>query len=271
MTKETIPEGKPRVLRVFIIAFSGAMVAIMLAAAVQLIILPNRDQSKSQQKLEALKNTVGPAQPYNKTLIDFKGETVEGTNIEQRALSDGKEATTPARFIFTNGKKNVNKPIKVEVFLDFSSQRSRDLLLMNRNNLTAMVENGTIELEVYPVVTENPFSFYAPEALAESIYTTPDRAWSFMFELMRLSATVDTNSKETATYIEETSKSIGIKDVNSESIKNGTFASWLLTPQTDPRVGSGLILPAIFKNGVEIDTTVVSVNDPEVFRKEIHK
>jgi hypothetical protein len=252
------------------LAILGIIGAILLAFFMQFVVTPWITARNEVSTLNNIAITNGPITPLNITLVTFQGQKIANANTSQKALAVGSVVATPAGFIFSNGKEG-NRHV-VDVFLDFSSQHSRDFLLMNRNNLEALITNGLIELRLHPVPTGNALSMYSAEAIAEAFVTTPDKAWDFNLELTRLAATVDTNKAEDiVALIEETAKEINVTGIDAASIQNGTFSSWIISVGDDTRLQKAFTPPLIYIDGKILDVSTVNVNNPDDFRKAVLK
>lgn len=245
----------------------GIVLTLGLAVGYHFVINPMIQQANLKKDLNQNK-AYASVQAINTEAIEYKGEIIEGTNPEQKALAINGSATTPASFIFSNGK-NTDKII-LEVYVDFASQRSRDFLSMNRSNLNSLIELGKLEVRIIPVPTGNSFNLYMTEAIAESMHLSSANSWKFMFELVRLSAAVDTeNIDDSIGMIVDTANTVGVKGITADGIKNGTFASWIINNSNDERLASGGYPPIIIVDGRVIDINEVNVNDPNVFRNEV--
>lgn len=253
----------------FKIVSLAVVIGLVLAVGTNFLILPRVAGNREKNNLLSVEQSNGPVTAYNKDVATFKGQKIPHANVRQKGLAHGSRVTTPPAFIFTNGKDSSNRKI-LDVYADFSNQMSRDSLLMNRNSLMGMIENGTIELRVHFVPSGKTVGMYSSEALAEAFYTSPDKAWGFMFELLRMSATVDTDkAKDITKMIVDTAKESKVKGVDKESIENGTFASWLISVGDDEKLKSGFTYPLIFINGNHVDTESVNVNNAESFRRVV--
>lgn len=249
----------------------GVVGAILLALLVHFGLTPLLANQSAQEALDSSKNASGPVTPVNTAMVTFQGQKVQNANVQQKGLGGGEQVTTPAAFIFSNGKASKGRRV-VDVYLDFSNQRSRDFLLLNQNNLRGLIESGSAELRLHPVPTGNAFTMYSSEALAESFVTSPDASWAFLFQLMRLSATLKTDSSdEVVNAIVDTAKAEGVKDVDAASIKNGTFASWILSVGNDPHLKAGYYPPLIYVNDKLLDGNSLNLNDADTLRREIMK
>lgn len=258
-------------LRPLPVLIVGVVLAVALAFLVQFVITPSLTNRDAQNVLDGLKNSHGAITAVNTDMVTFQGQKIENANVKQKALAVGEVVTTPAGFVFGNGKSMPNAKV-VEVYLDFSNQRSRDFLLMNQNSLRGMVENGTVILKVHPVPNGNAFTMYSAEAVAESFVTSPELSWDYMMELMRLAAVVKTDSADDVVgEISKTAKELGVPDVDANSIKNGTFASWIVSVGNDPRLKTGYYPPLVYVNGQILDGNRVNLNDAGALRREVLK
>ena len=248
----------------------GVISAIVLALLVQFVLTPAWNNVTAQKELDNVKSESGPITAVNTQMATFQGQKLPSANTSQKALASGSVVTEPAGFIFANGKSNPNARV-VDIYLDFGSQRSRDLVLLNQNNLRGMIEGGTVVLRVHPVPNGNVFTMYSSEALAESFTTTPKKSWDFFLELMRMSASLKpTDSGEVSKEIAKTAKALNIKGVDEKSIENGTFASWIISVGDDPKLKTGYYPPLIYVNGDLLDSKL-NLNDADTLRREILK
>lgn len=245
----------------------GAVALSIVAALVfALMVSPWLSNREAGEHLKTITSSRGSIAPVNTNLTTFTGTKIENVNVDQKALATTKDAASaPQGFLFSNGRGNAEKT--VDVFVDFSNGRSRDFLIMNRANLQGMVEGGVINLRVIPVPTGNAYNVYSAEAIAESAYTSPEKTWDFMHELLRLGATVDTDkSKDILNMVVDTAKKYGVKDVDAASIKNGTFASWIVSASRDPRLKVGFYPPVVYVNDTLINPDKVNLNNPDDLR-----
>lgn len=222
------------------------------------------------RQLNNVRKTYGKITPVNTLAQVFDGQMLENVNIDQKSLVGGANntASESAVFIFSNGKNSPKRSL--DVFIDFDSQRSRDFMLINQSSLKSMIENGLIELRVHPVSSGSALSIYSPEALAESFLTSPEKSWNFMLSLLKLSAEVQADGDiDILPAIEEKIKESGVTDISAESIKNGTFSSWIIAVGDDPRLDTGYYPPIIYINETIVDPDVVDFNDTDSLRRYI--
>lgn len=249
----------------------GALLAALLGAFLMVFVVePQIKKMQAQDSIVHLEDQRGPLQARPNNLALFPGEVLEGTNPEQKALADASgQVVTPPAFTFTNEKESEGKK-QVEVYLDFSSQRSRDFLLMNASSLQGMIEGGLIDLIIHPVVTSHPFSLHAAEGVAESFYSNEAKAWPYLLELMRASAALaGDESQDFAKVTAEVARKLEVASVDEASIRNGTFTTWLLTGTQVERLQGEVFLPLVFVEGKPLEAS--NLNDPQVLRNEVMK
>lgn len=270
--EETEPKPVMNRKTFFAILGVGTVLAAGAAAGITFGIEPHLQKSAAMTTLEELARNHGPITAYNSSTVPFKGEGAapSTTNSNQLSLSVGSTATNPASFIFTNGK-SVPSNI-VDVYLDFGSQRSRDFIVLNGDTLRNLVESGEIQLRIHPVPTDSKFSVYSAEALAEVFEKSPDRAWSYLIELTKISAVLNesptgTQEDEVLSAIVGSTAKVGINGVSVNTVKSGAFASWILTVADDTKVQNKFGLPAIYSNDVLIDQDSVDINNSDVLIK----
>jgi hypothetical protein len=277
VTLTSSPSGPKRMSRRSIIATTGIGVILAAGAAFGYVfaIDPMIQKSEATKELSEAFERKGPITAVNTEAILFVGEG-DAPNSElsksQKALSSNGIATSPAAFTFSNGKDLKDKK-SLDIFLDFSSQRSRDFFVINQAIIRNMVESGQIDLNIHPVPTGSAFSVYAPQSLAETFVSYPEKSWSAFIELMKLSATLDekglTETDAVLKEIEKSNKNQGFSSITGETIISGTFASWILTVSDDPRLYNGSGLPSLYLNGGIIDDSVVEINNSTTLKNYI--
>lgn len=251
-----------------ILGLIGVSSALILALLTHFFLLPILQVEKAREELNGISRSYGVIRPFNTDLMLFEGKKMENVNFEQKGLSKNGIMTTPPAFIFTNGKDYAKK--KFEVYIDFSEQRSRDFILLNQNVIKKLVESGTMDLHIHAVPTGKPYSMYAAETLAETFYTSPDKAWEALIELLKLSAVIETeNIADPVESILEKIERIGVTGVDEESIRNGTFASWIVSISDDERLVRGVSFPLIYLNNNVVDHSLVDINNPDAIQKFI--
>lgn len=225
---------------------------------------------KAQSVLNSIGLNSGTITPVNVQITTFKGQTISNANVDQKALTGG-TSNESAVFIFNNGK-SVEGRKTLDIYIDFSSQTSRDFILLNQSSLKGMVESGQVELRIHPVPSGSAFSMYAPEALAESFVTKPKASWNFMLDLLKLSAVLDTNQNDDILEsIVKTASDNGLTDIDSASISNGTFASWILAVGDDKNLTTGYYPPIVYVNGSEISPDTINFNNTDAFKRAVLK
>jgi hypothetical protein len=256
------------------ILVAGTLVAGAAAAGYTFGIEPLFEKKAAEKTLEDVVANHGAIRGYNTSSVEFKGEgpAPATSTSNQKSLSVGSTATNPAAFVFTNGKSTSGTP--VDVYLDFSAQRSRDFIVLNNAALRNLVESGEIQLRIHPVPTNSKFSVYSAEAFAEVFEKSPDRAWSYLLELMKASVVLDqsptgTQEDEVLSAVVGSAAKVGINGVTSFTVKSGAFASWILTVADDPKVQNQFGLPAIYKNDELVDQDSVDINNPDTLTKHL--
>lgn len=270
--EETAPKSVMSRKALLGILAAGVVLAFGAAAGVALGVEPAIAKSDAEKTLSEIARNHGPITGYNTSSVEFKGEgnAPSTSTSNQLSLSVGDTATTPASFVFTNGK-SVSGNV-VDVYLDFSSQRSRDFIVLNSDTLRGLVESGDIQLRIHPVPTESKFSVYSAEALAEVFEKSPNRAWSYLIELMKASVILDQSptgnqEDEVLSAVVGSAAKIGVNGVTSATVKSGAFASWILTVADDPKVQNQFGLPAIYKNDTLVDQDSVDINKSDALSK----
>jgi hypothetical protein len=256
----------------FGILVAGSIFAAGAAAGYTFGIEPHLQKTTAEKTLSELARDHGPITAHNSSSVEFKGEgpAPATSTSNQKSLSVGSEATNPAAFVFTNGKSTAGTP--VDVYLDFSSQRSRDFIVLNGDTLQNLVESGDIQLRIHPVPTSNKFSVYSTEALAEVFEKSPERAWNYLIELMKVSAILDQSSNgdqedTVLSAVVGSANKIGVNGITAATVKSGAFASWILTVADDSKVQNRFGLPAIYRDGSLVDQDSVDINRPDVLSK----
>lgn len=208
----------------------------------------------------------GPITVVNTDLHAFRGEGLEGVNVEQKALG-GDEPTSPPAIIFSNGKEGEAKK-KLHLYLDLGDKESRDLILLNQSLFKALVESGRAELFIHPVPSGEAYSIYAAEALAEAAFLGPDQAWQALIDIL-LTADValarELGPNRLASLIAEAANDAGISEIDRESIQNGTFVSWLLSIGSDPRLTLGTKVPSMFVGESPVELPSLNLTNNPAF------
>lgn len=258
-------------LKILVAALAAILLVLLGVLVWQLYIGPQRD---AQSALDGAAANQGPITALNSSMVTFEGQKLEEANVDQKGLAQGDSLTEPPAFIFTNGKDIADREV-VDFYFDFSDQRSRDALIANSISLRSLVESGQVELRLHALFGGRAYSMYAAEALAEVFAADSDLAWESLMVLLRnapvLSAT-DSN-EEMVNGIVSGLKNSGVTAVDSESIQNGTFATWLLSIGNDPKLNSATApkLPYILVDERPLSLDVNQLNDPDAFKRAVIK
>lgn len=206
--------------------------------------------SDARERIAAVEGSHGDIAPLNASIRDFSGTKIKSANNAQKSLWDGSHEEKAAVFRFTNGKQSDSRKI-VDLYIDFGAPKSRDFLLLNQGTFKTMTENGLLQLNIHPVPSNDPLSSYYPEAISEAIYTSPKVSWDFLINLTRESGNISglSNDSKIVDAIIDVAKKSGVTGVDKVSIKNGTFASWVLAGANDDRLKTGYYPPIIYVNG----------------------
>lgn len=239
----------------------GIATAIGLAFGYVYVVDPMVKENKASKQLSKAFENRAPMSPSNTESLPYS----EANSSTALALGKNGSITDPAALIFSNGKDNPDKST-FSIYMDFSSQRSRDFLAMNNGTIKNMIESGVIDLEIYPVPTSDPFSVYAGETLSETFASSPEKAWYILIELLKISTEIDTSetvmsNEDIIARIATSSESVGAVDVTADSIRSGKYANWLLTIGDDSRVKNEFGLPGLYVDGTLIDQDSVNIND----------
>lgn len=269
---EAEPKPQPQKSKRLLYAVLAMAVVFVLLLGVlfwQVFIGPQRE---AQNILDGAMANSGTITAVNSSMVVFEGQELTQANSEQKGLAIGEELTEPPAFIFTNGKDIEGRKV-LDFYFDFSDQRSRDALIFNANTLKSLVESGQIELRLHALFDGRAYSMYAAEALSEVFAANTDLAWDSLLTLLRNApALLETDDNgELVAGIVSALKAVGVTEVDEESIKNGTFATWLLSIGNDPVLNSAtaLSLPHIVLAGKELNLSADQVNDSDAFRKAI--
>jgi len=202
-----------------------------------------------------------------------KEDLLAGSNPNQLALGTDGKISTPPYFEFNSEKSTADSHV-VDLYMDFYSQRSRDFISFNQSTLTNLIGDGTIVLRIHPVLQDDGFSVFAPEALAEVFATHPKLAWEFFVKLMKesnqvLSVTSTEDDKvateqEVIDFIAKISAGVGIATgagtaagetggVDADSIKYLSFFSWLYSGTRAEELQVGYYPPILYIDGDEVD------------------
>jgi len=256
------------------------LVIAVIALAVVFVILSGflvwksyiAPQQNAVSALEGIAASRGNITALNTSMVTYNGQKVAEANVKQKGLGQGDKLTSPPAFIFTNGKKDDSRKA-LDFYFDFSDQRSRDALISNSNSLQALVESGKVELRLHSLLSGRAYSVYASEALAEVFSADSSHSWDSLLVLLRNApeyADSDSND-EIVKGIVSSVKNTGANSVDAESVKNGTFASWLLSVGNDPKLNGAVApkLPYILVDGRTLNLSVNQLNDSDAFKSAV--
>ena len=268
-TPEPLPDGARRKLKLAIVLLAAVLAVLLGVLAWQTYIAPQRN---AQSALDSAAASRGTITALNTSLVTYAGQKLDSANVDQKGLAQGKKLTESPAFIFTNGKKDADREV-LDFYFDFSDQRARDALISNSISLQALVESGTVELRLHPLFGGRAYSMYAAESLSEVFVDEPENAWSALMVLLRNAPALagsDSND-EVVNGIVSALKNDGVSVVDAESIKNGTFATWLLSIGDDPKLNSAtaLKLPYILVGDRPLNLSVDQLNDPDAFKRAV--
>lgn len=250
-----------RRILIFLLIFVLATVAIVGLG----LRFASQWSSPADKELQAAVDSHGAIVGGNSDMVGFsQGEKIEGASEKQFALAEGTNATAPAYFLFTNGSPSESKRV-LDLYIDFSDQRSRDFVSVNSSVLKTSVEYGVIDLRIHSVQTGDAYSIYASEALAEVMATAPEKAWPLYLDLLKQAPTVDSSGTEAIIEsIEQSFDNANVTEADGKSVEQGMFSSWLMTVGDDPQLSKGAKLPLAYLAGEQVPEDVIK-NDPEVF------
>lgn len=256
-------------LTVVIIALATVLVILLGVLTWKLYLGP---QNEAKTALDNAAKSHGQVTAVNTSMETFTGQKINNANVEQKALAVNGETTNPPAFIFNNGKDNPNRKV-MKFYFDFADQRSRDALIMNSLSIRGLVESGQVELQLHPLFGGKAYSMYASEALAEVFATQPEIGWDSLMALLRNAPAIagTDDNDEMVNSIVSTVKNVGSSKVDAKSIKNGTFATWLLSIGNDPVLNSAIApkLPHILVGDSTLNLSANELNNPDAFRRAI--
>lgn len=274
---KTVKSSKPpkkalKIEKILLAVLVAVLLGFVLALAVNSVLNMTKDKSQEETSLDQLKENYGRITVANSKAIPYNSNvSIETADVNQKALAEGSEMTTPAGIVFTNGKKDNGNRVIVETYVDFSTFKSRDFFVMNNQLLKSSIESGKIELRVHPLPYINALSAYSSEALAITAVSQPDLAWDFMYEIIKLSTETDSGGidpTDTLTRIETIADKLELTEVTTGAIKNGMFSSWWLSLGSET-ILSGAATPLIVIDGEKVNPEEVTINNTADFSKLI--
>lgn len=231
----------------------------------------------AQGELNKEPHVEAPIVAQNTEMISWPTNIEElppGVNPQQLSLGRDGVSDETAVFVFASELSGEHS-LHLDVYLDFYSQRGRDFFVINKPLFENIVGSGEIVLRIYPVLNNESFSIYGAEALAEAFATNPERAWPFFNALLKESILLEgpEDADTVAAFVANIARlSLGCNPakpeycIDSDSIQNATFLSWLYTPNSDPRLNVGYTPPVIYVDGKELDQSIWIINDPDLMR-----
>lgn len=227
------------------------LVGFALAAAWAFLVQPYLSKQEAKKELLSISANHNDIIALNTNLYPYLGENKLDLSTDQKGLGI-ESIEDPASFIFGNGKR-ISQTL--EVFMDFSEQKSRDFILANQIVLKNSIEKGEIILKVYPLIGDSPYAIYSTEALSEGFYLSPENSWTFFIELLKKSAEIKSDNRDTIiNSIINVANNAGIPEIDAVSIARGTFVSWLISGSEATDI-EGKPLPVVKLDGKTLDIT----------------
>lgn len=266
--------NKGKMIFVALLCFA---LAVGAAFFVNYVVSPVLDTRDANRNLESLQESRGEVTMMDHRVADFTGEKYLDLEETQKQLSYTENNFTQGQvvhddnavFVFNNGNPVEDRRV-VDIYLDFSSPASRDFVIINYPMLTALMENGEIEVRVHPVPGDSPLSMYAPETLAELSVSHPDDTWRVLPDLLGLAANLeDMSPKGTAEAIIEIVDNKLITEIGTGEVSDGTFSDWIIAVGEDERLTTGYYPPVVYVNGTELTGGDFNPNDNEALRQSI--
>lgn len=243
------------------------------AAILNFWVMPMYHQKKANQEIQNVKDNTGDFKGLNTELQKTDlNKDLKNVNKDQKKLvakddKDNKDFDK-AVFVFTNGKDNPDKK-RIDLYIDFGSDKSRSLLLMDDAFFRGILHNGIADIYIHPVPSDDPSSLYIPEAIAESFAVDSSKSWDFMHTILK-DAQASKNNDTLLTLMNRDAKALfKNSQIDKESIKNGTFASWIISAGSDDKLKTGFYPPIIYIDGTMIDSNKDNIFDFKVLKKYI--
>lgn len=216
----------------------------------------NRGQSAANELNELAENT-GNLLAVNTDVLDY------GEEDGSYALGVGNGSNHPdyGTFVFRNDTQEYDRT--VDLYIDYSSQRSVDLMLVNNTMLRGLIESGNAEVRLHPVPSDHPLSLYSAETLAQVMHRHPDKVWEVNISLLQLHTELrDRGEGETISTEEilelienELSYYHDIEDIDADLIREGMFFDWLTATAQSPDLSGGAP-PLVYSDGALVESGV---------------
>lgn len=252
----------------------GAVTVGVMAVSYPLMnyALDEYDNKKAKDQLNGIKSLRGEVFAMNTEKVVFEGQRAEVASSDQKALATpGGSHENSAVWSFSNKKENENRKI-VDLFLDFNSPLSRDMLLINAGMLNGMVSNATIDLNVHPLPSGEILSMYSYTALCETFVTSPSLGWDAMLEMAKVNAEKkdERTREEFANMVVKKLTDLGVEKVYNDLIYLGEFTSWIIASGNNDMVkNAATSAPILYVNGTMINLNNINANNTEEVRKSI--
>lgn len=193
--------------------------------------------------------------PSNTSMEEWgKEPSVKGLNPEQKKLGE-----TPG-FVFSPSDEKVKS--NIVLYVDFNDARSTSFLAMNSASLQNLAVSHSASVEIRPVLGGETYGVYASEALAEAFALKSENAWDFLYKIAQEApASVEKKKDDQIASIASLAEESEIREIDKNSIANGTFVSWLTSNTDDPHLKSGWDLPIILVGDERVETEDVDIFD----------
>lgn len=249
---------------------AACALAVGGASLTNFVIIPKVTESQAREDLQRAANNTAPLRGVKPSVKDYRGEMISKTNAKSKLLEFPSIDSSSPAFVFDNGKKNPGAKT-VELYVDFTSQPSRDVILLNQAAINSLVSTGQMRLVIRPVPTKNPISLYSFEALSETFMGNSEKAWPMFVSLLKnsISATTLKSNGEKVDSVVSAARANSLNFIDAASIKNGTFASWIASGAKDGKLQGGYYPPLMFVDGQSVDSRSKNLNDSNVFKQTV--
>lgn len=234
----------------------GAAIGVILAVMFVFLVKPFFAKRDAQSVLDGMSGGISQEiVAINSNPFEFTDSNPLELQTDQWGLGE-ESLTSPAAFIYGTGKSTV------DLYLDFGTQRSRDILLVNKEALEEVLKNGKYTVRIHPVISEASYGLFAAEAVSEVTLLAPEKSWEYLLKAVEGNAVASSNRDDALNHLTNLAVKAGI-NIDASTIDQGSFASWVLTSGDDIE---GKVLPFVLINGEE-PSGDITLLDPEEFRK----
>lgn len=233
------------------------ILAILVSIGSAYAIRTYQGKVSTSNDLANAKAIAGPLVVLNPKVVSYGGNSTKDADYKDQALASGGTITTPPGVIFGNTKTNTKNVL--EFYIDFSSQKSRDMILYNQNMIKSFIESGLTKVIIHPILSGN-FGNYAAESLMEVVSVNPDEAWNYLIESLKLSATWSDDppdAKDMVDGLVKLAKDKSNVTLFADDINRGLFISWMLSIKSDSHLTGGFDLPLIYYNNQKVNVESV--------------